>query len=176
MLKSLRLRYPKTLITGLPGVGKTTLVLKVVDQIAPLQISGFYTSEVKTKGRRVGFELQSFGDESRLLAHTTIDGPHRVGKYGVDTKGFNEFLLGLDIQTSNARLIVIDEIGKMELFSRPFKDLIQNILKSDKQLLATVSLKGGGLIREIKQMPDIHMFEVTRRNRDHLPQAILKMS
>ena len=176
MVKSLRLRYPKTLITGLPGVGKTTLVRKVVELIAPIPIAGFFTSEVKVRGRRVGFELRDLGGERRLLAHTAFDGPHRVGKYGVDTKGFEEFLVSLDMRISNARLIVIDEIGKMELFSHFFKGLIRDILKTDQKLLATVSLKGGGLIKEIKQRSDVHIFEVTRQNRDDLTKTILQTS
>ena len=176
MVKLLRLRYPKTLITGLPGIGKTTLVFKVVEQIAPLHIAGFYTSEVKIRGRRVGFELRDLGGECRLLAHTTIDGPHRVGKYGVDTNGFDEYILKLEMRISNARLILIDEIGKMELFSRRFRSLIQQILKTDKKLLATISSKGGGLIKEIKQRSDVHIFEVTRQNRDNLIHTILEES
>ena len=176
MVKLLQLRYPKTLITGLPGIGKTTLVFKVLEQIAPTQIAGFYTSEVKFRGRRVGFELRDLGGERRLLAHTTIDSPHRVGKYGVDTKGFDEFILKLEMRTSNARLIVIDEIGKMELFSRRFRGLIRHVLRTDKELLAIVSLKGGGLIKEIKQRSDVHIFEVTRQNRDNLTHTILEAS
>ena len=176
MVKLLRLRYPKTLITGLPGIGKTTLVFKVLEQIAPEQIAGFYTSEVKFRGRRVGFELHDLGGECRLLAHTTIDSPHRVGKYGVDTKGFDEFIIRLEMRASNARLIVIDEIGKMELFSRRFRELIRHFLKTDKELLATVSLKGGGLIKEIKQKSDVHIIEVTRQNRDNMIHTILKAS
>jgi nucleoside-triphosphatase THEP1 len=176
MVKSLRLKYPKTLITGLPGVGKTTLILKVIEQIAPMQIAGFYTSEVKIRGRRVGFELRGLEGQCRILAHTTFDGPYRVWKYGVDTKGFDEFLLRLDMCASNARLIVIDEIGKMELFSHQFRGLIRHILKTDKKLLATVSFKGGGLIEEIKQRSDVNIFEVTRQNRDDLTNTILQTS
>jgi nucleoside-triphosphatase len=71
-------------------------------------------------------------------------------------------------------LIIIDEIGKMELFSHLFSELVRDILAADTQLLATVAMKGGGLIREIKQRPEVHLFEVTRHNRDRLPVQILQ--
>ena len=170
----MRLRYPKTLITGPPGVGKTTLVHKILNQLEPVQAAGFYTSEVISNGRRVGFELRGLGGERRILAHTSIGGPYRVGKYGVDTEGLDEFLSGLNIQASTTKLIVIDEIGKMELFSRKFRDLVRDILNSDIQMLATVAMKGGGLIRETKQRPDVHLCEVNRHNRDRLRSFILQ--
>ncbi len=65
-------------------------------------------------------------------------------------------------------LIIIDEIGKMECFSDKFKKLIRKILNSDKLLIASISLKGGGLIAEIKKRDDIKLFEITQSNREYL--------
>jgi nucleoside-triphosphatase len=106
----MRLKYPKTLITGLPGIGKTTLVQNILERMKPIRAIGFYTAEVKCMGCRVGFELRGFEGERRLLSHTKFGGPRRVGKYGVDTEGFEEFIAGLDLLQANAGLIVIDEI------------------------------------------------------------------
>lgn len=109
----------------------------------------------------------------RILAHVDIDSPHRVGRYGVDTSGFDSFLEKMDLLRSGIDLIVIDEIGKMELFSKHFRLLIHDIFNSEKQLLATIAMKGGGLIREIKQRPDIKLMEVTLSNRYRLATEIM---
>ena len=170
----MRLRYDKTLITGKPGVGKTTLVQKIVERMRSVNMVGFFTAEIRFKGSRLGFELQGLNGKRRTLAHVDIHSPHRVGKYGVDTAGFEEFLETLDLMNPDIELIVIDEIGKMELFSNRFRSLVCDALNSDKQILASIPIKGNEFIREIKQRSDIHLLEVTHANRDHLPDAIVE--
>ena len=71
-------------------------------------------------------------------------------------------------------LIVIDEIGKMELFSNRFRSLVRDVLNSDKQVLATIALKGEPFIQEIKQRSDIHLVEVTQDNRERLLEAVVE--
>jgi len=170
----MRLRHEKTLITGKPGVGKTTLVQKIIEQMRSVNMAGFYTAEIRGMGSRLGFELQGLNGGRRTLAHVGIDSQHRVGRYGVDKDGFEEFLATLDLLNPDVELIVIDEIGKMELFSNRFRNLVRNALNVDKQVLATIPLKGNDFIREIKQRIDIHLLEVTHANRDRLPKTIVK--
>jgi len=170
----MRLRHAKTLITGKPGVGKTTLVQKIIEPMRSVNMAGFCTAEIRCRGSRLGFELQSLNGERRTLAHVEIDSRNRVGRYGVDTNGFEEFLEALDLLNPEVELIVIDEIGKMELFSNRFRDLVRNTLNSDKQVLASIALKGNEFIREIKQRLDIHLLEVTHGNRDRLAEAIVE--
>ncbi|MCP4748246.1 MAG: NTPase [Desulfobacteraceae bacterium] len=170
----MRLRHAKTLITGKPGVGKTTLIRKIINQLQPVPMAGFYTREIRSKGHRSGFELQGLNGDRRILAHVDLQSLHRVGKYGVDTAGFDKFLLKLDLLNPETVIIVIDEIGKMELFSNRFHTLIRNILSTNKMLLATIALHGKGLIEQIKQRPDVHLLEVTGNNRENLETAILE--
>ena len=170
----MRLRHDKTLITGKPGVGKTTLVQKIVERMRSVKMAGFYTTEIRSKGSRVGFELWGLDGKRRTLAHVDIHSRHRVGKYRVDTDGFEEFLETLDLLNSDVELIVIDEIGKMELFSNRFRSLVRDVLNSDKQVLATIALGSEGFIREIKQRSDVHLFEVTQASRDSLPEAMVE--
>ncbi len=169
----MRLRHDKTLITGKPGVGKTTLVQKIIERMRLVNMAGFCTVEIRSKGSRLGFELQSLNGARRTLAHVEIDSRNRVGRYGVDTNGFEEFLAALDLLNPDVELIVIDEIGKMELFSDRFKSFVRAALNSDKQVLASISLKGSEFIREIKQRLDVHLLEVTHDNRDRLPEVII---
>ena len=137
-------------------------------------MAGFCTSEIRCTGSRLGFELQGLNGGRRILAHVEIDSQHRVGKYGVDKDGFEEFLATLDLLNPDVELIVIDEIGKMELFSNRFRNLVCDALSADKQLLATIPLKGNHFIEEIKQRLDIHLLEVTHANRDRLPEAMVE--
>lgn len=88
----MRLRHAKTLITGKPGVGKTTLVYKIIKRMGSVNMAGFCTSEIRCTGSRLGFELQGLSGGRRTLAHMDIDSRHRVGRYGVDTNGFETFL------------------------------------------------------------------------------------
>ena len=169
----MRLRYAKTLITGKPGVGKTTLVQKIIKRMRSVNMAGFCTSEIRGSGSRLGFKLQGLNGECRTLAHVKIKSRHRVGKYGVDKDGFEEFLATLDLLNPDVELIVIDEIGKMELFSYRFRNLVRDALRTDKQVLATIALKDNNFIREIKQWPDSHLLEVTPANCDRLLEAIV---
>ena len=169
----MRLRHAKILITGQPRVGKSTLVKKVINQMESVNMAGFCTSEIRCKGSRLGFELQGLNGGCRTLAHVDLDSEYRVGRYGVDKDGFEEFLTTLDLLNPDVELIVIDEIGKMELFSNRFRDLVRDALNAEKRVLATIPLKGNDFTREIKQQPDIHLLEVTHANRNRILKAIL---
>lgn len=170
----MRLRHTKTLITGKPGVGKTTLVQKIIARMRSVNMAGFLTAEIRDRKSRLGFELQGLNGERRILAHVEIDSRHRVGRYGVDTRGFEEFLSILDLLNPDVELIVIDEIGKMELFSGRFQNLVRAAMNADKQVLASISLKGNEFIREIKERSDTHLLEVTHNNRNRLPETIVE--
>lgn len=161
-------------ITGFPGVGKTTLIEKLSEELKSFHPVGFYTSEIREKGIRKGFELISLNKRRGLLSHVDIKSPYRVGKYKVDIESFEDFLDSIEFLDPATCLIIIDEIGKMECLSGKFKKLIRDILDSEKLLIATIALKGDGIIGEIKKRGDIKLFEITQGNRNSLLLEILK--
>jgi nucleoside-triphosphatase len=163
----------RILVTGSPGVGKTTLVREVVAHLTHRRPAGFYTNEIRERGMRKGFELVSLDGRRGLLSHVDIRGPHRVGRYGVDLEGFDRFLDAIQWPASNAGMVVIDEIGKMECFSERFRALVRQILDSNTPLLATVARRGSGLITDVKKRRDVKLLEVTKRNRDSLAKEIV---
>jgi len=162
----------KLFVTGLPGIGKTTLVRGVAARLAGLEPVGFTTEEIRRQGRRVGFALTDLAGRTGVLAHREFGGPHRVGTYGVDVAGFEAFLRGIPFFEASAGVVVVDEIGKMECFSTAFRDLIERLLADKRPLVASVAKKGGGLIAEVKARPGVTLIEVTRLNRDALPERI----
>ena len=160
-------------MTGPPRAGKTTLVRKVAADLARLRPVGFFTVEIRDGGARRGFELVSLDGRRGVLSHASIRGPHRVGKYGVDVEGFDRFLEGIQLTAPDAGLVVIDEIGKMECFSGKFQALVRRLFDSGAPVLATISAKGGGLIAEVKQRPDVDLLELSTVNRDALAGDIV---
>jgi len=161
------------LITGLPSVGKTTLIRKLAEALKNLHPVGFYTEEIREEGGRKGFELISLEGKRGLLSHKQIESRYRVGQYRVDVKGFEDFLGSISFLNPLTHLIIIDEIGKMECFSNQFKKLLEEILDSEKWVIATIALKGSKPIEEIKKRKEIRLFEITRKSRDALFSKIL---
>jgi len=162
------------LITGLPGIGKTTLIKKLSEELKHLRPVGFYTAEIREAGMRKGFELVSLEGGRGVLSHIDTKSSYRVGRYKVDIRGFEDFLARIPFSDPSTGLVIIDEIAKMECFSDQFKKLIKELLDSKKWMIATIALKGSGLIGDIKQRHDVKLFEITRSNRDCLLPEILK--
>jgi nucleoside-triphosphatase len=161
------------LITGRPGVGKTTLILKVVDLFS-LDVEGFYTQEVRNKGRRIGFELCTFGGRRGILADVRSRSPFRVGKYGVDLKPLEELgVTAIKRGLLGSNLIVVDEIGRMELYSAPFRDAILEALDADVKLLASIGPQPIPFLDRIRARADCETLEVTEENRDSIADEVL---
>jgi len=167
-------RKKNILITGQPGIGKTTFIKKLAEELKDLHPSGFYTTEIREAGIRKGFALISLDGSKGIISHRDINSPYRVSKYGVDVERFENFLDSISFLDPTTSIIVIDEIGKMECFSGKFRFLVRDILDSDKLLVATIALKGGGMIADIKKRDDVKLFQVKLENRDSLVSEILK--
>jgi nucleoside-triphosphatase THEP1 len=160
------------LITGLPGIGKTTVIRKVIELCSPLKFAGFYTSEIRVNNTRQGFKIFSLSGQEGILAHENFYSGFQVGKYGVNLKDLED--IGVkEIQRSNtADVIIIDEIGKMEVFSEMFCRAVEDVLDSKSIVLGTISRKAGGFIKKIHSRDDVQIVEVTSANRNSLPQYL----
>jgi nucleoside-triphosphatase len=156
----------KILITGLPGVGKTTLIKRVSHDLIAFQPVGFYTSEIRERGSRLGFELIDLDGRRGLLAHVEIEREFAVGRYGVDVSGFESFLGSIPFSSHATRPVVIDEIGKMECLSDRFTRFVEELMRSPRLVVATIAWKGGPFISSVKRSPEARMYELTKENRE----------
>ena len=152
------------LLTGRPGTGKTSLIKQAVAGIKG-QAGGFYTEEIRKQGVREGFRLVTLDGKSAILAHTDIKSPNRVSKYGVDIDSLDRVgTSALREAAQHSELVVIDEIGKMELFSDSFRDTVSRIIGNGRRVLGTIMLNTNPWADAIKHRPEVHLINVTRDN------------
>ena len=166
------------LITGRPGVGKTTAIKQVAAALGQ-RAGGFYTEEICGPGGRKGFRLVTlpWGGREAVMAHVDIRSRHRVGRYGVDVATLD--LVGVAairaaIESRDAIAVVIDEIGKMELFSGEFRGAALKAMSSGKIVVATVMQKNHDWVSALKAMPQVTVWEITKANRDGMPGRVLE--
>uniref|UniRef100_A0A3P9LXB7 Nucleoside-triphosphatase, cancer-related n=1 Tax=Oryzias latipes TaxID=8090 RepID=A0A3P9LXB7_ORYLA len=175
-------------LTGPPGVGKTTLVQKACEALSSsgVGVEGFYTEEVREGGRRVGFDVVTLAGERGLLSRIRggaagSHSKHTVGPYAVDLPSFERVALHLfrnlrSAGSSSTKVFVIDEIGKMELFSQSFVRAVSQTLDSPCVILGTIPVPRGrplGLVEEVRSRRDVKVFHVSKENRDALLPDIL---
>jgi len=164
------------LLTGRPGVGKTTVIRRVVDRLRPIgwHLGGFYTEEIRERDTRKGFRAVTMAGDGVTVAHADTGGMPKVGKYTVDVPALDEVAEAtLRHDAKDADAVIIDEIGKMECLASGFLDATTDLLDQPLPLVATVAKSGRGLISEVKNRPDARLVEVTRHNRDDLPERII---
>ncbi|HIE30711.1 TPA: NTPase [Candidatus Poribacteria bacterium] len=138
-------------ITGNPGVGKTTLVHTLLKEL-DISAGGFYTQEIRVSGKRRGFKIITLDGREGILASVDIRSPHRVGRYGVNLQDLEEIGVQSIVKAlESRRLIVIDEVGKMELFSELFQQTLLQALDSEKAVLGTIMQRDNSFTRDIKK-------------------------
>ena len=152
------------LLTGRPGTGKTSLVRLAVAGLKE-RAGGFYTEEIRSGTTRLGFRLVTLEGREATLAHVESRSNHRVGKYGVDIEALERVGVSALREAIKERdIIVVDEIGKMELFSSQFREAVREAIASGKRILGTIMLAPHPWADEIKNLPQVELVEVTRTN------------
>ena len=161
------------LLTGKPGTGKTALIKEALAR-TKVKGGGFYTEEIRTGGIRQGFRIVTLDGQEAILAHVGISSPYQVSKYRVDTDSLDRVGVSVLRQAlKKSDLIVIDEIGKMELLSSQFKEAVTQAINSGKKVLGTIMLNPHPFADEIKHHPQVKTLLVTRANRDEVLGELL---
>ncbi len=167
-------------LSGLPGSGKTTTILRIIPMLKEegFSVGGVVTEEIREKGRRVGFYIKDIvTGEKKVMAHVDFRTRVRVGKYYVDTKVVDDLgTRALMYALENCDVIVIDEIGKMEMGSKKFMEAVREVLDSDKWVILTMHKKSRTpLLQEIRRRDDMRILEVTPINRNLLPFRVISL-
>jgi nucleoside-triphosphatase len=164
----------RLLIEARPGAGKTTAVSRLSELLreAGVPVSGFLTRELREAGRRVGFEIETFSGERGLLAHVDIKGPPRVSRYGVDVGAFERLAPPALDQLGDEGVVLIDELGKMELASERFAEAVAALFERAVPIVATVHTARHPFTDELKRRPEVETIWLTAANRDRLPGEV----
>jgi nucleoside-triphosphatase len=162
---------PHILLTGKPKTGKTTLLKRIIQDLK--SCGGFYTEEIIGDGRRIGFKIKTLNGKEGILAKKGLKSRYRLGKYGINLEDLEKFgVETIENALNDKEIVVIDEIGKMELFSQKFKDIVLKALDSDKRVIGVIH--GGALrfLNAIKSRKDVLVFKVNLDNHKELLNKI----
>jgi len=164
------MREGKFLLTGLPGSGKSTVMRRCLERLRKLgfTVGGIATPEIRVKGRRVGFSVVDLASGRRaVLAGVEVASRFRVGRYGVDVAGFEAVALpALDYAEASCDVVCIDEIGRMELFSRPFERRVEELIRGPKPIIAVVHRSYAAAYRKSGEL--LHVSPDNRERLVHL--------
>lgn len=166
-------------VTGRPGIGKTSVLLRAVEGLKAkgYEIGGMLSQEVREKGTRIGFEIVDFSSGRRgWLAHVNQPVGPKVSKYRVNLNDLAIIGAGsIRNAVEKAQIIIIDEIGPMELFSQAFREVVIEAVNSGKPLLGTIHFKARDpIINLIRNRNDAEIIEVTYQNRDSLHNILIE--
>ncbi len=167
------------LLTGNPGIGKTTVLIETVDALraAGFIVGGMVSREVRETGIRVGFEVSDLSTAKRgWLARVNQTAGPRVGKYRVDLEDLNSVgAAAIESAVDEACVVVIDEVGPMELFSDRFKRAVLKAVLSDRIILGVLHQRAKDrLIEKMRSREDVEIIVVSEENRDRLPGALVQ--
>jgi nucleoside-triphosphatase len=165
---------PRLLIEARPGAGKTTAIGRLAELLRSegVPLSGFLTREIREGGRRIGFSIETFAGSHGVLAHVEIDGPPRVGRYGVDLEEFERLALPALEPPEDGGVLLIDELGKMELASVRFGDAVSDLFDRPVPIVATVQAGRHPFTDALKRRRGVSTVRLTARNRERVPNEV----
>jgi nucleoside-triphosphatase len=154
------------LLTGAPGSGKTTAIQKIISNL-DYEAGGFYTQEIREGGRRKGFKIVTLDGQQGTLAHVDFNEGPRIGRYGVDLAAIDRIIVtSLEQALQEKSLVIIDEIGPMEILSESFKRIVLKVLDSDALVVGSIVSRRMTFTDGIKARPDVSVVKINKHNRN----------
>lgn len=167
---------PKILLKGAPGVGKSTVVARLVDLLRGkgVPVAGFLTRELREDGRRVGFAVCDLDGTEAVIARENYTTNVQVGRYRVDVAAFERTALPALIRMlGQNQVVIIDEIGRMQLASTAFVNVLHKIMDRNMPVVATVHIFEHPVTDGLLRREDVQIVEVSEAARDDLPARLL---
>lgn len=164
------------LLTGSPGIGKTTAIEKIIKGVGRKSCGGFYTRALYAAQERYGFQIVTLDGLSGVFADVAYtNATHRLGKYGIDLSFLEDMALSaLAHALMFSLFVVVDEIGPMQMCSPLFKPAVERVLKSPVPLLGTIQAESDPWVDEIKRRHNVILYELTQENRDDVPNIVIE--
>jgi nucleoside-triphosphatase len=164
------------LISGRPGSGKTTLIMKVIDHIGRGVAGGFYTEEIREGKQRIGFIAKTLDGREHVLAHVDVKSGFRVSRYHIDVSVIDRLIVeSIEDAVRNKEIVIMDEIGKMEMFSKRFKESVLHALDSPKVVIATIPVYNNRFLDGLKKRDDVKVLELTIESRERLFKDVMSV-
>ncbi|MCR8471794.1 MAG: nucleoside-triphosphatase [Candidatus Korarchaeota archaeon] len=154
-------------IAGPPRSGKSTLLMSILEDLQKdkIRISGIICPEIRVSGKRWGFKVKVYPEgPEEILASVEIQSPYRVSKYGVNIGGFERIVenyLMKMLKDPNVQVLLIDEIGKMELLSKKFRSFVEEALNSPKLVVGVLGYVDDPLVLSIRRRKDTVVYTIT---------------
>jgi nucleoside-triphosphatase len=161
------------LLTGVSGVGKSTLIRKIATTLSGRPMQGFVSAVIQEGNQRKGWRLDTFDGHGGILAHVDLPSDYHMGQYGVDMALFERLVASQLVQDDKVELYLLDEIGIIAPWSQCFITTMNALLDADQKVIAVIRRRGTGYIQQVKDRPDVELWEVTRDNRDRLLTDVL---
>ncbi len=166
------------LITGAPETGKSTAINRIVHMLGYRNCSGFLTSEIRENGQRVGFMTRTLSGEEIVLAHKNLQSEYMVEDFGVDVDAFETLMedeIGSFMTDTGKQFLIIDEIGPMQLFSQRFRRVLEELMNSDRTVIATICQWNTDWLDSFRADSRNILFDLTVLNRPEMPVEIVSM-
>jgi nucleoside-triphosphatase len=164
------------LLTGKPGIGKTTTIKTLIERIGLEHCGGFYTEEIRAQDTRVGFRLVTLDGQTGIFAHVNSRSSSRIGRYGVNLDCLEALgIAAIKKAVETKKLVVIDEIGPMEVYSEQFKRTVMDVFNCSSLFLATIALKPHPWLDTLKQYEGAMLYTLTSDNQDKIIDTLVRL-
>ncbi len=109
------------------------------------------------------------------MAHVDIRSRNRVGRYGVDVAAIDSVgVAAIRKAIQSNEIVIVDEIGKMEIFSSEFRGVVLKAISSGRLVVATVMQQNHDWVLALKRMPQVTVWQLTESNRNEMPGRVVE--
>ena len=154
------------IVTGGIGQGKTTQVQKIVDSLTKrnISVSGILAPRIIKDGLTIGYDIVDIetNKQEPFLRNNIDDNLPKIGNYTIFPQGLEK---GINILTksalNNSSLVVIDEIGKLELNDQGWAANVAELVNGSSVLLFAVRDSFTGQVIKKWNLKDYSVFTVS---------------